>query len=321
MATPIGTNVVTTIGRQYMMPEFTDNVYGNNVVFFRLNSANKRTLQGGTQIEMPLMYDRFSNGGSYRGFDVLNVAPSDTVKAAAWDWKQFYVPVTIDSLTLIKVNSAEAIADLIALYFAQAELEMAANLGASMWQTGTDAKGIDSIEIAVDSSDPPAAMGNYGGLSRSSNTWWASTEDAATTTLTEPALNTMFQTLRKGGRTTTLLVSTATNYNRFWNLQVAKTTIQQVASLRDDTLAAAGFQNIQFNGVPWVIDDNISSANSLFFLNEEYMWLAVSSKSDFTLQDFIKPHNQDAMTSLITWAGNLVVTNCARQGKMTGLTA
>lgn len=319
MATPIGTNVVTTIGRQYMMPEFTDNVYSDNPLFFRLNSANKRVVQGGTQIEMPLMYKRFSNGGSYRGFDVLNVAPNDTVMAAAWDWKQFYVPVTIDGLTLLKVNSNDAIADMISLAFAQAEMEMAANLGASIWQTGTDPKGIDGIPIAVDSSNPPPVMGNYGGLDRTVYSWWSANEDSTTTTLTEPALNTAFQAARRGGRTPTLIVSQQANYNRFYNLQLAKQAYIQAAP-RDENLANAGFHNLLFNGVPWVVDSNVDSPNAIYMLNEEYWYFVVSSRSDFTLHDFVRPADQDAMTALITWAGNLVCTNCSAQSKFTNIT-
>lgn len=321
MATPIGTNVVTTIGRQYMMPEFTDNVYGDNPFFFRMNAANKRVIQGGTQIEMPLMYKRFSNGGSYKGFDVLNVAPNDTTLSAAWDWKQFYVPVTIDGLTLLKVNSNDAIADIVSLSFAQAEIEMAANLGASLWQSGTDSKGLDSVPIAVDSSNPPAAMGNYGGLNRSTYTWWAANEDGSTTTLTEPALNTAFQTARKGGRTPTIIVSQQTNYNRFYNLQLAKQAYIQSNMARDENLANAGFHNLLFNGIPWVVDSNVGTAGELYLLNEEYWYLVVSSRSDFTLNDFVRPGDQDAMTALITWAGNAVCTNCSAQSKFTALAA
>lgn len=321
MATPIGTNVVTTIGRQYMMPEFTDNVYSDNPVFFRMNSANKRVVQGGTQIEMPLMYKRFSNGGSYRGFQVLNVAPNDTVLSGAWDWKQYYVPVTIDGLTLLKLNSPEAVADAVSLSFAQAEMEMAANLGAGMWQTGTDANGIDGFPIAIDSSDPPALMGSYGGLARATYTWWASTEDSSTATLTEPALNTTFQTVRKGGRTPTLIVSQQTNYNRFWNLQVAKQAYIQTQVGRDENLASAGFHNLLFNGIPWVVDSNVDDAKNIYFINEEYWYFVVSSRSDFTLQDFVRPADQDAMTALITWAGNIVCTNCSAQAKLTNISA
>ena len=50
MATPIGSDVVTSIARRYILPEITDNVYNTNLLLFRLNSSNKKIVRGGTQI-------------------------------------------------------------------------------------------------------------------------------------------------------------------------------------------------------------------------------------------------------------------------------
>src|SRR6266571_147268 len=136
MATPLGTNVVNSIARRYIVPEITDNVYGSNPLFFRLNTAKKVTIRGGYQIEAPLMYTRFAAGGAYSGPQLLDVSPSDTIRNAAFDWRQYYVPVTVDGLTLIKTDSPEAIADFIRIYFAQAELELAEFLGDGVWSDG-----------------------------------------------------------------------------------------------------------------------------------------------------------------------------------------
>ena len=87
MATPIGTNEINSISRRYIYPTLVDNVYRSNLMFFRLNARNKKMLQGGYQIEIPLVYTRFAAGGFYQGFDMLDISPSDTVKNAAFDWK------------------------------------------------------------------------------------------------------------------------------------------------------------------------------------------------------------------------------------------
>ena len=80
----IGQDTLTAIARQYILPQVTDNVYlKNNALLYRLIRGNKRLIQGGTQIEMPMLYKRFNTGGSYSGFDLLDVAPQDTVKSAS----------------------------------------------------------------------------------------------------------------------------------------------------------------------------------------------------------------------------------------------
>jgi hypothetical protein len=56
-------------------------------------------------------------------------------------------------------------------------------------------------------------------------------------------------------------------------------------------------------------------------LNEDYFEIVVSTRGDFHLQDFQTPTNQDAMTALLLWAGNLACTNVQRQGKFTAIAA
>jgi hypothetical protein len=319
MATPLGTNVVTSIARRFILPEIVDNIYRSNPVFFRLEKANKKIVRGGTQIEVPLMYSRFAAGGFYQGYDLLDTSPSDTVKNGAWDWKQAYVPVTVDGLTLIKTDSPEAIADFIRLYFSQAEMELVEILASGLWSDGSGQQ-IDGLSLAVDST------GTYGGLSRAANTWWAAQEDSSTATLTLAALNTFFGTVSEGGRHPTIIVSGQAQYNRFWGLNTVGQRFPIEPGGADEQLASAGFSNLLFNGVPWTVDSHVpadagTSRDPIYFLNEDYMWLAVSPRADFYMEDFQTAINQDAMVAKLFWAGNLVVNNCQRQGKMTNVNA
>lgn len=314
MATPIGMNAVTAIARRYILPEIVDQVYSGNAVAYRLYKANKRIVRGGTQIEVPLMYARFAAGGPYQGFDLLDVSPSDTLLNGAWDWKQLYVPVTVDGLTLIKTDSPEAIADFIRLYFEQAEIEMAELISDGIWSDGTNPRKIDGLQLAVDST------GTYGGLSRSTYSWWAAGEDSSTTTLTLAALQTAWGTATSGARHPTLIATTQANYNRYWNLLAQNVRYPVQPGGEDELMMSAGFTNLLFNQAPLLVDSRVP-ANHIFLLNEEYISMAVSPRGDFYMEDFQKPIQQDAMTAKILWAGNLIVTNCARQFKFTAISA
>lgn len=319
MATPIGTGVVTSIARRFILPEVVDNIYASNAIFFRMHKANKKIVRGGYQIEVPLMYSRFAAGGFYQGYDLLDTAPSDTVKNGAWDWKQAFVPVTVDGLTLIKTDSPEAVADFIRLYFAQAEMEMVEILGTGLWSTGTSNQ-IDGLAIAVDST------GTYGGLLRSANSWWAAQEDASTATMTLAALNTFFGTCSEGGRHPTIIASSQAQYNRYWALNASQQRFVIEPGGHDEQLASAGFSNLLLNGVPWIVDSHIpvdgaTSRDPIYFLNEDYLFLAVSPRADFYMEPFQTAINQDAMVAKMFWAGNLVTTNCQLQGKMTNINA
>lgn len=318
MATPIGTNTLNSLSRNYVIPVIHDNLYRSNVVFFRMNSLNKVKLQGGTQIEVPLLYANFAAGGPYQGFDLLDVSPSDTVKNAAFDWKQYFVPVSVDGLTLIKANSPDAVVNFIEAYFRNAQLAMADNLGTGLWTDAvTNTKHIDGLRGAVDEGTVTAT---YGGLTRSTNTWWKCNLDSSTTTLTLAAMQTMWGNCQQGGRHTTLIATTQANYNRYWALSVGGQAFPVQPGGHDEQLAQNGFTNMLFNGVP-IVADSKCTANHLYFLNEDFFTLYVQSNRDFVMKDFREPVNQDAWTSLLLWAGNLICENCSLQGKMTAVTA
>lgn len=325
MATPVGTALVSSISRRYIMPEVVDAVYNSNVVTFRLLAQSKKLIQGGTQIEVPAMYQAFTNGGPYQGYDLLDVAPNDTVKNLAFDWKQHYVPVSIDRLTLIKLNSPEAVANGIGLLFSQAQMQMADNLGTGVWSDAvTLPKQIDGIKGAVDAG---TITTTYAGLTRSSNTWLNSTVDSTTTTLTAVALQALFMNATQGGRAPTLIASRAMQYNRFNNLGHTNQRFPVAAGGQDVQLASQGFTNVLFNNTPWVVDSHVpdgatnSSNSDIYMLNEDYFNLVVNSMADMYLEDFQVPVNQDAMVAKVLWAGNLVISNTARQAKITTITA
>ena len=317
MATPIGTNEINSISRRYIYPTLVDNVYRSNLMFFRLNARNKKVLQGGLQIEVPLVYARFVAGGFYQGFDLLDVSPSDTVKNAAFDWKQAYVPVSVDGLTLIRADSPEAIVNFLSFYFEQAQTELAEIMGAGIWSTALAGNSVDSIPAAVDDG---TLTGTYGGLSRTTNTWWKATRTSITPPLALTTMQTLFGTVTEGGRHPTIIVTSQAVYNLYWALSTGGQAFPVQPGGHDEQLAQNGFTNLIFNGVPVAVDSHVP-ANEMYFLNEDYMYLYVNPRADFDMHEFREPVNQDAMTSLILWAGDVCFSHLARQGKLVNVTS
>lgn len=318
MATPIGTNELNSLSRRYIYPVVVDNIYLSNLLFFRIIRRNKKLLQGGLQIEIPLNWSRFAAAGYYQGFDALNVAPSDTVLNAAWDWRQAYVPVTIDGLTLIRSDSPEAVVNMLQYQFEQAQVEMAEVLGIGVWSTiTTGSKTIDGLVSAVDDG---TVTTTYGGLSRSTYPFWKANYTNITPPLSMSAMMTMYGQCTSGGRHPTIIATTQNVYDLFWNLNIAGQAFPVQPNAVDEQLAQAGFTNLVFNGVPVAVDSHAPTA-SMYFLNEDYLTLFVNPRADFKMREFREPVNQDAMVALLLFAGNMTISNCARQGKLTGITS
>ena len=270
------------------------------------------------------MYKRYTTGGTYTGYDVLATTPQDTIKNGALDWAQYYNTVTVDGLTLIKNESAEAIANYVVLGFEQAEIEMAQNLNTGIWSDGAaDPKAIVGLEAIVDDGGVAAA---YAGITRSSNTWWNAQDDSTSATLTLTVLQSLFSSATQGGRHPTLIASRSDQYNRYWNLNTSQQRFPVNAMGHDEQLASSGFTNLLFNNIPWCIDDGVfdgpdTSNSAVVMLNEDFLRFAVSPRADFALGDFQEPVNQDAMVAKLLWAGQLISTNCNVHGKLSGITA
>lgn len=329
MPTAIGQNTVTSIARHWILPQITDQIYASNIILYRLIKGNKKIIQGGTQLEIPLMYSRFAAGGPYTGAQVLSTAASDTVKNAVFGWKQQYVPWSVDGLTLIRVDSPDAIANLLTLQSQQAYMEMAENLAVGLFGDGTGTTtGTDNLDGLAGIVGSGSSIGNatYGGITRTANTWWNSSVQgiSATATMSLTNLQTSFAEAQRGGHHPTIIVSGQDQYNRYWALNAAGTnpSVQYVRQPQghDALLASAGFTNLLFNNVPWVVDSHVTqnvvgaSTSRVYFLNENFLWWATSSRADFYLRPFTEPVNQDAMVSMLLWAGNVLCSNCDQQG-------
>lgn len=329
MPTAIGADTLTALTRHHIEPTIPDNIYPSNVLLYRWYKANKKIVQGGTQIEVPQLYKRFTTGGAYRGFEILALTPQDTVKNLVFDWKQHYVPIAIDGLTLIRNESPQAIASIVALQSQQMYMEMAENLATGLFQNASsgDVKDLDGLTGAVGNASVGDAT--YGGITRSANTWHNSVIDASTSALTIAALQSQFGSQTVGGQHPTIILSRQEQYNRYIALN-ASTTYTQPTNRSpmgsDEILAAAGFTNATFNNTPWVVDshvtDGANASNSRIFLLNENVWnIVVSPRADFYMDDWAKPVNQDAFATVLYWAGNVVCQAARLQGVLTAVTS
>lgn len=319
MPSPIGTDVISSLSRRTILPEIVDAIYGSNPLFFRLTRANKKVVQGGTHIELPIQYAKPNQAGAYQGFDVLNVAPFDVIKNARWDWKQYATTVTVDGLTLIKTDSPEAIANFIRTQFELAKTDFAHIMGADLYNgNASDPKKLTGLRQAV------ANSGTYAGHNHTDTYWQSKVDTTALGSLTLTNIQAVFGDLTIGRESPTIILCRRGAYDKIWSLVYGAGGLPQItipAAGSDEILASAGFTNILFNNVPVVMDSQVDAGGNndgrIYLLNENWIELAVSPRADMAMEDFVTPANQDAMTAKILWAGELIVKNPRLQGVFT----
>ena len=102
-------------------------------------------------------------------------------------------------------------------------------------------------------------------------------------------------------------VAGTTYFEYFWN---SLTTIQRVTS---DDEATAGFDSLKFRKADVFHDEDCAAAR-MYMLNTQYLFWRPHRNRNMVPLERKGAVNQDATVVPIVWAGNLTMSNAARQG-------
>lgn len=305
----VSVDQLTAITHRYIMPKMYDNIFDSNPLLKRmLASGQYKSVSGGTSIDIPLNYAQTTATGWYAGADTLDTSENEQLTAAQFAWKSLFAGITITEEDELKNGGSAGVLKLLASKAQIAEKTIKDQLGSGLYSDGTNAKSIIGLRdiVAVDQT--------VGGISQSTNSWWQGQVDSTTTTLTISALNTVYENASIDSEKPTVAMATRTNYVRYYNL------LQPMQRFTDSETARGGFNNLLFNGIPFISDSHCP-ANHVFFLNENHLWLCYHPERNFSSEPFQKPLNQQVKVSRILWMGAFGSSNNRLHGKLSGLTA
>ena len=214
MASPNLTALATTTLRN-RNKELADNVSNGNALWNRLSQKGKiKLIDGGRTIVEELAYAENSTFQYYNGYEVLNIAPSDVISAAEFNWKQASTSVTISGLEGVVQNSGkEKVISLVDARITNAIDTMANNLSTGIYSDGSGSNGkqIGGLQLLV--ADSPST-GIVGGINRANYSFWQNkvTSFAALSltpgsTTIQAAMNNMWLQTVRGNDKTDLIVA------------------------------------------------------------------------------------------------------------------
>jgi len=318
MAFPGLSDIVTTTLRN-RSGVIADNMSKNNALLMRLSKRGKvKPVSGGRTIVRELAYAENSTFQRYSGYELLNVAPSDVISAAEFDWKQASVAVTISGLEQMQNSGPDAILDLLEARIEVAEKTMQNNLSSDMYSDGTASSGkqIGGLQLLVADT---VTSGTVGGINQGTYTFWrnqtfqTTTEigSAASSTNIQRCMNTMYmRTMRQSDKVD--LIMADTNYYQFyWQ------SLQAIQRITSKDMADAGFTSLQYMGADVVADGGIGGGcptNHMYFLNTDYIYWQPHRERNMVPLDKVQSINQDATVQLIIWMGNMTASNRELQG-------
>lgn len=291
-----------------------DNVLNHNPLLQRLNKKGNTTpVSGGVQILENLMYQDNGTIAWYSGYETLNVAASDVLTSANFAYKQLNCNVTISGLEEIQNSGKQMMHNLIKARIMVAEKSMQNAVGAALFYSNTEnaGKAIGGLQHLV--ADLPTS-GTVGGISRSTDTWWAnqyydfSTNSVtASSTTIQHAMNLTYLNCVRGTDAPDLIVAGSTYFTYY---EESLQPNQRFMSARE---ADGGFQSYKYKGADVIYDSNCS-ATRLYLLNTDYLNWRPASDRNFVTLDRKSAVNQDATVVPLYWAGNLTLSNASLQG-------
>ncbi len=314
MASPNSTftEMVTTSLRNHPA-DVADNVSNHNALMNRLKKKGQiRMESGGYEIVAPLDYAENATYQRYSGFDALNVAASDVLSAAKFDWVQAAVHVTASGKELRQNSGKERLINLAKARRKNALRTAANNMSVDLYSDGALSNQMGGLAHIIQN----AGTGTVGGINSSTFSFWQNNfvEAAGTDTISKSTIkgemNTAWLEVVRGTDKPDLIVSSHDFFAMYWE------SLQDLQRYASADKAEAGFETLKYVSADVIFDSNsnfATTAEKMYFLNTDFLELVVHRDANWTVLDEKSSVNQDAAVIPIIWMGNLVCSNRSLQ--------
>ena len=308
------TELVSTTFRKHRA-EIKDNLTNRNALLkYMQRRGNQRTEDGGLSIVTPLDYAANSTYMRYSDWDVLNIAQSDVISAAEYQWRQISLSVVASGRD-IRINSGESrIINLVQARIKNALRTFSNSFSSDLYSDGTAANQINGLQAII----ADATTGTVGGINSTTFTFWRNqTVDASVQSVTPSATTIenglmlpMWLLLDRGPDDQPDLIVAANDYYTFF--EGSQVSLKRY---NDRSTGDAGFVTLRYKNADVLFDGGSGIPSSrMYFINTAYLGLCVHRDADLEVMDDVRPVNQDGSVTPILWMGNLVCSNRKQQG-------
>lgn len=320
MATPssVFTELVATTWRNHAK-DVKDNISRNNALYNRMTSKGQiRTEDGGLTITQPLDYNSNGTYQRYSGYDVLNIQQSDVITAAEYQWRQIAINVVASGLELRTNSGSNAIVKLSKARIKNAMRTFKNNFSSDLYGDGTLPNQIGGLQALV----ADAGTGTIGGIDSSAWSFWQNAVQSAAAPLQGGAAVTVSSTTIETSIMLPLwlnqvrgddkpdLIVASNDWFSFY--EASQVSIKRYTSADE---AQGGFTSLKYKTADVIFDGGSGiPAAHMYFLNTDYLELVVHKDANLSVQDDMKPYNQDAVVIPVLWMGNMVSSNRRLQG-------
>jgi len=310
------TEIVASTLKNYRS-QLADNVMEHQALLWELKRLGYFVEEeGGETLVEPLMHGENSTVRSYSGYDLIDTTPQEGITAAEFEWKQIAGSVSISGKQEFQNSGSKTkIFSLLQAKIKQLELSMQLAINEMLHGdgTGNSSKDITGLGLLIEDG---TAWSQVGGIDSNAYSFWRNTWAGTVGSFAANGVDTLRNLVNSASRgkdKIKLLLTTQAIYEAY------EKTIPQESVTRNNKLADAGFQNIEFKGIPIVFDEDMPSGEILG-INTEYLKFRVGRGKNFVNTPFVVPDNQDDRLSKMILYGNFTISNRKRHFRATGVT-
>jgi len=335
----VPTDNIETTTLRLIRRRLADNIFkANGTLAYLLSRGRVKTARGGRFIAEPLIYATNNTVQSYRGYDRLNVTPTQELTEAQYNWRLAAASISMSGEEDLINNGPEQVFDLTKAKVKVAEMSLKQyydeKIHASVATKDTDKDILGFDEMM----DDDGTFSTFGGIDATAETWWENqlgpggttlatinASVAGTGTVASPVaiatssnlilsqvMNRMYHNCSRGLTQPDLITTAQAVYERYENDALDK------LRLTDTSMADLGFENIKFKGATMMWNENVQTSSTdfhpMYFTNSEFMSFTLHERRNFVISEFVSPWDQDAKVAQILAAGNLTCSNRRHQG-------
>lgn len=316
MASPNSTftELVSTTFRKHRK-EIKDNLSNRNALLkYMMKRGPMRKEDGGLTIATPLDYAENGTFQRYSDWDLLNIAASDVISAAEYQWRQIALNV-VSSGRELRINSGESrIINLAKAKIKNAIRTFNNNFSSDLYSSGSLTNQVNGLQAIIADTN----TNTVGGIDANTWTFWRNTVTDASNISVTPSATTIenglmlptWLTLDRGPDDQPDLIVSSNDYYAFF--ESSQISLKRYS---DQTKADGGFVTLKYKNADVLFDGNsgIPTAH-MYFVNTNYLELVVHEDADLEIMDEMRPVNQDGAVVPILWMGNLTCSNRKQQG-------
>lgn len=313
------TELVSTTYRKHRK-KVVDNLSNRNALLkYMMKRGQKRLEDGGLTIACPLDYQQNSTYQRYSDWDVLNIAQSDVITAAEFQWRQIAINVVASGRDL-RINSGDArIINLVQARMKNAMRSFNNNFSSDLYSAGTLTNQVNGLQALIADTN----TNTVGGIDASVWSFWQNTVQSAAapiqgggaitvsaTTIENGIMLPLWLAIDRGPDDQPEVIVADNVYYQFY--EGSQASLKRYASNDSES---GGFVSLKYKMADVVYDGNSGiPSNHMYFVNTNYLELVVHQDADLEVMDQRVPINQDGEVVPILWMGNLTCSNRHQQG-------